>query len=76
MLLQNSAHSTFHIFDINNSDYEKFNINFFLKSRFKTAYKKFLKKNLQNLKTTVLFNLSVVTSPILITNSNCLKISI
>ena len=76
MLLQISAYSRFHIFDINNSDYEMFIINSFLNSRFKTGYKKFLKKNFKNLKTTVLFNLRVLSFPTLITNSNCLKISI
>ena len=76
MLLQISAHSRFHIFDVNNSDYEMFTINSFLKSQFKTIYKKFLKKNFKNLKTTVLFNLTVLASPTLITNSNCLRISI
>ena len=76
MLLQSSTHSRFHIFDINNSDYEMFIINSFLNSRFKTAYKKFLKKNFKNLKTTVLFNLSVLSFSTLITNSNSLKISI
>ena len=76
MLLQSSADSIFHIFDINNSDYERFNINLFEKSRFKHHYKKFLKKNFKNLKTTVLFNLSVLSFSTLITNSNSLKISI